>query len=194
MRDGARMTVRSSVRVWRCAVVPPPNMYPEKKDVITSKCEKTCCGVILTCSTEIRINIKNIQSTDHWYTAAVENPTTELSLMLTEFYPLASIITGTTTNVLISESTYTNAPHMSGKYYSVCANTPWRITFAKLRHRRSWKMADLYLCSWPLMLGHPPWISCPLCISDYVSLGKLNYNERLIVWETHDLCLVTWRN
>ena len=26
-----------TVRVWRCAVVPAPNMYPEKKDVITSK-------------------------------------------------------------------------------------------------------------------------------------------------------------
>jgi hypothetical protein len=56
--------------------------------------------------------------------AAVENPITELSLMLTEFYPLASIITGITTNVLISESTYTNAPRVSEKYYSVCANTP----------------------------------------------------------------------
>ena len=57
MRDGARMTVRSSVRVWRCAVVPSPNMYPEKKDVITSKsarfspCDECCAktqGVLFT--------------------------------------------------------------------------------------------------------------------------------------------------
>jgi len=30
-----------------------------------TKCEEICCGVILTCSTELRINVKYIQSTDH---------------------------------------------------------------------------------------------------------------------------------
>jgi len=47
----------------------------------------------------------------------LKNLITELSLRLTEFYPLASIITGITTNVLISESTYTNAPHVIGQYF-----------------------------------------------------------------------------
>jgi len=49
--------------------------------------------------------------------AAVENPITERSL------------TGITTNVLIPESTYTNAPHVTGQYFFfVCVVTPWRIT------------------------------------------------------------------
>ena len=57
------VTSCGTVRVWRCAVVPSPNMYPEKKDVITSK----------TLSTTQQQYPSTIQQTNEWSYTSITN-------------------------------------------------------------------------------------------------------------------------